>query len=195
AGSVVIENVFFRNCRDTAVVVERPSDSTSVRFANCIFFNNSGTRGGALRVGSGARVVIENSLFLGNDAAQGGALFVEGGGLLISVTRSTFTRNGNGNRPWNMQGGAVYGDAGSCLQSFDTCQFDSNGDLSNTMSNSSSSGSNSTALGGGMVLVRPSCNCSVIDSSFTLNKATVGGGFAVSELDSTLELSLTDTNF
>ncbi|GIL52033.1 hypothetical protein Vafri_7994 [Volvox africanus] len=199
SGGVLIENLLFRNCRDTAVVVESLSGSQPVRFANCVFFNNSGTLGGALRVGSGAKVVIESSLFLGNDASQGGALFVEGGGLVINVTRSTFTRNGNGNRPGNRQGGAVYGDSGSCLQSFATCQFHSNGDLSTTTtttsSSSSNSSSNSTALGGGMLLVRPSCGCSVIDSSFTLNKAAVGGGLAVSELDSTLEFTLTATNF
>ncbi len=103
-----------------------------------------------------------------------------------------------GCRPRNQQGGAVYVEDGSCAGSFSDCSFTSNGNLGDsdnaTTSNGNSSNS-STELGGAVAIVRPSCNCDMSDSTFTSNGAEVGGGVAVSQMDSTLLLSLDNCNF
>ena len=38
----MFQNLLFRNCAATAVVVDSGSTAATVRFANCVFLNNNG---------------------------------------------------------------------------------------------------------------------------------------------------------
>lgn len=38
----MVQNLLIRNCRDTAVLVDTGGSQSTVRFANCVFYNNTG---------------------------------------------------------------------------------------------------------------------------------------------------------
>ncbi|KXZ43208.1 hypothetical protein GPECTOR_97g746 [Gonium pectorale] len=179
-GGSTVQNFLFKNCADTALLVSA-SSSEIVEINNCVFYNNMGTRGGAVRVSSGSNVSLSNCLFLANDAALGGAVYVDGGATLHSLSGAAFVRNGNGNS--NAGGGALYADAGSCLPSLEDCAFDGNGN------------ENTTLNGGAAFLTLPACDVALRGSSFAANTAASGGALAISGLDSTLGVSISASDF
>lgn len=60
-----ISNIMFRNCTNTSLIINSTSLTDPVRIINCIFADNSGTWGGAIRVEAGASVVISDTKFIG----------------------------------------------------------------------------------------------------------------------------------
>jgi hypothetical protein len=69
-------------------------------------------------------------------------------------------------------GGALYGEAGSCVASLFGNAFAGNGNLPRS--------ANGTASGGAVALTSPSCGLSVSRCTFRRNAAAAGGALAVS---------------
>ncbi len=67
AGNTTFSNMIMMNCANTSVVL---SGSANVAFDRAIFFNNTGTSGGAIRIESGATASFTNCLFLNNTAVS-----------------------------------------------------------------------------------------------------------------------------
>ncbi|KAG2429161.1 hypothetical protein HYH02_014096 [Chlamydomonas schloesseri] len=188
----VFQNLLFRNCAATAVVVDTGSTATTVRFANCVFLNNNGTRGGALRVAAGSNVSLADCFFLGNQAAYGGAVYVEAGAVLATMDGVLLMRNGNG--PTSQAGGGLYAAPGSCVASLYGSAFDGNGNIRGLAANGTAA-AGGTSTGGGVMLQQPACATDISRCAFARNAAGTGAGVSITSVDSILTLTISRCTF
>ena len=76
--------------------VEQP-----LKISRCVFLNNNGNNGGAVKIDSSPNVIIEECMFTENKATKGGGIYNGNSNLLIK--NSVFTKNIAGSG-----GGAIY---------------------------------------------------------------------------------------
>lgn len=91
SGNTVVQNILFRNCKASAIIVDTGS-TVPVYITNCAFYNNSGEKGPAIYVKSGS-VIISSSLFLGNTPRAGGTVYVTSGAT-ATLSSNVFDMNG-----------------------------------------------------------------------------------------------------
>lgn len=164
---VVIDNVLITanyggsNSLPNIYVSGGASATIKNSFLKCSGFN--GPAGGGIKV-SASTLVIQNSLFFNNEdslsGSMGGALWVNGISN-VTVTNCTFTGNIGKN------GGAI-GQDGGTLTVTGSC-----------FSDNTSENDNSTD-GGGAIYVKGTSNTSISNCTFSNNRATNGGGNALS---------------
>ncbi|GAX73320.1 hypothetical protein CEUSTIGMA_g774.t1 [Chlamydomonas eustigma] len=158
-----ISNFYFRNCAQAAILINASMTAadTQIRITNCIFANNKGALGGAIRIANSANVTITNSFFVANQGVYGGAIYVEAGAAL-SISSSIF--DGNGYAGLTIAGGAIYVNNSGCLSYITTSSFLGNGGSSNLTS------------GGAVFISNPSCSPTITSSTFYNNSAALYGG-------------------
>ncbi len=189
--TIISRCLFEDNYAETNAGALAAHSESHVDVVDCNFIKNTGNLGGAMYTSSGSKVELKNILFDSNktvlkESGSGG----NGGALYVSLATPTFDNVDFVNNTAANHAGAVYMHA-TTLEFDSTCEFDSNSAVAHggafyltyrTLEDGTKEGSvlkasnidfkNHSALAGGVISIRTSCDATLTDVNFSANHAT-----------------------